>query len=427
VLPNVQASPGPYPSNETPIAANPANSAQLLTGANDYNCPSLQGFYTSGDAGQTWSHTCLGLLPGAFGEGDPVVGYDLNGTAYAGGIDASFTEWDIALEKSTDNGTTWSAPVKAVGPLFAGGVTDKPWLTVDTNSGSPYANSLYVSVTQFDPSSNSAISLSYSRDGGNTWSMSVVDPEQFYPWVDQFSDVAVAPDGTVYVSWMRCLANGSTGDCGGTTASLLISKSTDGGATWSAPSTVASVNLAPDGCSCAFYGSLPNTAVRVSEIPSISVSPAGGQIGRVYAAYYNWTGSYMQVRVSRSSDGGTTWDGGTAMVPGDTHDQFFPWLSVNQHGFVGVSWMDRSVDPNNVNYAEFASRSTDGGNNYTGAVQIATAISNPFNDGFGGFFLGDYTGNVWSGKTGNTLYASWADTRNGFDGQDYVGGYAYTS
>jgi hypothetical protein len=60
----------------------------------------------------------------------------------------------------------------------------------------------------------------------------VVDTEQLFPTVDQFSDLAIGRDGTVYVSWMRCTANEPTGDCGGTTATSLLSKSTDGGNIW---------------------------------------------------------------------------------------------------------------------------------------------------------------------------------------------------
>src|SRR5690348_18342614 len=44
---NVQASMGKKPVNEDPIAANPANAADLLTGGNDFNCTSLMGFFAS--------------------------------------------------------------------------------------------------------------------------------------------------------------------------------------------------------------------------------------------------------------------------------------------------------------------------------------------------------------------------------------------
>ena len=424
VQPNVQASEDGRPVDETPLANNPRNSQQLLTGGNDYNCPSLQGFYASSDGGATWNSTCMATLPGLFGFGDPAVGYDLNNTAYIAGIDAKgdFTDAHIVFEKSTDNGATWSAPAVAVNPTL-GGLTDKEWLQIDTNPASPHANTLYISVTQFDPTGfNTEISVSHSGDGGATWTTSVVDTEQLFPTVDQFSDLAIGKDGTVYVSWMRCTANGPTGGCGGTTATLLLSKSTDGGNTWSAPATIAQVNLAPDTCG-AFYGCLPNTFERVSEIPVIDISNGPVHAGRLYAAFYNWTGTFMQVQVAASSDGGTTWGAAVPVAPAsDTHDQFFPWLSVNSQGVVGVTWLDRRNDPSNVSYEAFATTSSNGGIAFTPNRQIATAPSNPFNDGFGGGFMGDYTGNAWVGKT---LYASWSDTRNTINAQDEVGGFAF--
>jgi hypothetical protein len=51
-------------------------------------------------------------------------------------------------------------------------------------------------------------------------------------------------------------------------------------------------------------------------------------------------------------------------------------------------------------------------------------MSNPFNDGFGGGFMGDYTGNTWAGAT---LFASWMDSRDLTVMQDEVGGFARTN
>ncbi|MEO6989958.1 MAG: hypothetical protein ABI346_01785, partial [Candidatus Baltobacteraceae bacterium] len=104
--------------------------------------------------------------------------------------------------------------------------------------------------------------------------------------------------------------------------------------------------------------------------------------------------------------------------PSDTHDQFFPWLSVSTFGAVGVTWMDRRNDPSNFSYQEFGAASLDGGSTYPN-VQLASGLSNPNNDGFGDGFIGDYTGNAWSvGK----LYASWTDTSTGPPSSDFVGG-----
>jgi len=176
VLPNVQASEGGSPVNEDPIAANPSNSKQLLSGGNDYNCGSLQGFFASSNGGTTWNHTCMNTLSGASGDGDPGVGYDLKNTAYISGIDSGTPDgWDIVFEKSTNNGTSWSAPAVAVRPTFSGGITDKDWLQIDDTATSPHANALYISVTQFASNNNSEISVSHSTNGGSTWTTTVVD------------------------------------------------------------------------------------------------------------------------------------------------------------------------------------------------------------------------------------------------------------
>lgn len=416
----VQASEGGQPVDEDPIASNPISAKQLLTGGNDYNCPSLQGFYTTSDSGSTWTHSCMTTLASAFGDGDPGVAYNTRGLAVISGIDGfSNGTGVIVFEISRNNGSTWSAPRVAVHDIFSGGLTDKPWLAIDTGKTSPNMNNIYISNTMFDPSSNSEIGFSHSSDNGKTWTTVGVDTEQIFPNVDQFSDFVAGPDGTIYATWMRCTANGSAGDCGGTVATMLISKSTDAGSTWSTPVTMATPTLAPDACFCAFYGSLPNTNERVSDLPIIGINP---RTGVLTVAMYNWTGTRMQVVAVNSTDGGTTWSAPVAVSPNGTHDQFFPWLSVNPAGIVGVTWLDRRNDPSNISYQPFASLSKNGGVSFAGNKVLNPALSNPFNDGFGGGFMGDYSGNIWSGAS---LYASWMDTSNGVNSQDEVGGLLY--
>ena len=423
VLPNVQASEGGQPVNEDPIAINPTNNKILLTGGNDYNCfTTFQGFYVSTDGGTTWNHTCMNPLSGASGGGEPGVGFDAKGVAYITGLDVGTSGGsDIVFEKSTNDGKTWSVPAVAVKPLFSGGSTDMDWLQVDNNASSPRVNTLYVSVTQSDASRNSEISVSHSTNGGKTWSTVGVDTKQLYPAVDQFSDVTTDKAGNVYITWMRCTASGSAGDCGDTTASFMMSKSSDGGNTWSTPVTINTATLTPDTCG-SFYGCVPNTNEPLSNIPAIGIDNSTGKhAGYLYVVNYNYTGTYTSVQVTVSTNGGTTWSTPVAVAPtSDNHDQFFPWLSVSSTGIVGVTWLDRRNDPSNLSYEEFAATA----NGVTGLVnsnvQLATQPSNPNNDGFGGKFMGDYTGNAWAGLK---LYASWMDTSNGTNSQDEVGGY----
>ncbi|HEY8696586.1 MAG TPA: sialidase family protein, partial [Rhizomicrobium sp.] len=282
-------------------------------------------------------------------------------------------------------------------------------------------NTLYLSATEVTGTKSSRIVVSRSTDGGATWNLVNVDTLQIYPKVDQFSDLAVADDGTVYVSWMRCTANGPTNDCGGTTASMWFSKSINQGANWSAPTMINDVDLAPDNCG-AFYGCLPNTSVPVSNVPVIAVdNSASPTHGNLYVIEYTWRGFYMKTQVTVSSNGGSVWGSPIRVTPSsDTHDQFFAWINVANNGTVGVSFLDRRNDQANIDYDAFSAYSTNGGASYKD-LQLSTVSSNPFNDGFGGSFLGESTGSGW-GAGAKHLFAAWPDTRTGTSSQDEVGG-----
>jgi hypothetical protein len=277
-------------------------------------------------------------------------------------------------------------------------------------------------VTQFATNNNSTITVSHSTNGGSTWSSAIpVDSTQTYPSVDQFSDLAIGKDGTVYVSWMRCTANGPSGDCGGTTATFYFSKSTDGGNTWSTPKAITTAKLTSDPNFCCFYGQLPGQAEeRVSNIPVIAIdNSTGTHAGNLYVAYYTWTGTQMKVFVAVSSNGGTTWTKKPVAPSTATHDQFFQWVNVSRGGQVGVSWDDRRNDPSNLSYESFMAVSNNGGTSYGTNVDLSAAPSNPLNDGFGGFFIGDYTGNAWNSTS--ALYVVYTDTTTGID-QDFLVG-----
>jgi hypothetical protein len=412
LFPNVQASPGPQSADEHPLAGNPSNAMQLFTGANDLNCTSIVGQYASDDGGTTWKHACLKFGSGSTsGAGDPVGDYDLNNNLFGGGIQFDSTgKGHVWVSKSTDNGTTWGTPVKAV-PAQLGYLTDKPWLETDKNPNSLFKNNIYISSTQFSPGgTNIQIFVSHSSDAGVTWTAKAVGAKQTFPNVDQFSDLAVGADGTVYVSWLRCLANGPQGDCGGTNATMLISKSIDGGNTWTPAVTIATAKLTPDPGFCCFYGGLPvTTSVRVSNIPVNAVSGSGAT-ATVYASFYNWTGTQMQVEVAKSIDGGTTWGAPVRVSTSSTGDEFFQWINLASNGKkLAATWLDRRNDTANKLYRPFFASSNDGVTWSTNHA-ISTTKSDPTKGGGFGTFIGDYRANIWVGKA---VYAVWPDTRTG--------------
>lgn len=429
----------------------PSNDKHLLTGANDFNCVGRGseltpgwlvpdghevgrgvGFYSSRDGGTTWTGTCATPLPGSALVDDPTVAYDSSGIAYAAGGDF-FRQGPIVsaifLERSRDNGAKWSGPSIAVFPFFANGLVGKPWMQIDTSPKSPYQHTIYISAFQGNATCLSALkgcvgltSVSHSSDGGKIWTTVPMGGDNRFPEINCCGDLTIGNNGIVYHSWVRCEAIDPTGSCA--VAEMPISKSTDGGNTWSTEVVIHKVRVATNtrGCGTGFWGCLPNRPAEDADAyPSIAIDNSNGpNAGTLYEVDYTFVeGGYMKVQVAASKDGGATWSAPVGVAPrSDRHDQFFPWISVSETGAIGVTWLDRRDDPKNVSYEAFAAVSTDGGMTFPN-YKLSALPSNPLNDGFGGKFIGDYTGNAWVGKS---LYAAWPDTSNGATSQDMVGG-----
>jgi hypothetical protein len=418
VLPPTQASEGGGTVTDTPIVTNPLNVKDLLLGSTDYNCSSEQssiGSHLSADGGSTWQRVhCMATIATRqhyyLPLDEPSVGYDRNGNAYIAGIyfdSESNGRYGIAaVQKSTD-GTHWDKPTVA---LRQAGQT-APYmtrLTVDTSASSPRMNSLYVSgVVVSDQGSKNQVLVSHSTDAGSTWKQVAVDVVQRYPEQDDLTRMGVGKDGTIYITWIRCASACKTG-------LILFSKSNDGGNTWTSPLRIAKVTMP-------FDWALPNTHERVYNYPAITADNSDGPYsGNLYVAMYTWTGAYLRVQVIRSSDGGMTWSQPVRLTPKtDTHDQFFPAISVSPTGLVGVSWLDRRNDPNNIDYQAFGAISTDGGQSFQPNWQLTAAFSNPKTNGTENNWMGDYTGNTWAG---GDFIAAWMDSSNGVDMQEVVGG-----
>jgi hypothetical protein len=416
VLPPTQVSEGGAEVADAPIVADPVNPAHLLLGSLDGNCRSDLGFFTSSDGGSSWNRTCLTGGIGLYAPSNyPMVGYDRNGVAY---IAAQFTHHTsstfglIGIQRSTD-GINWSpfatAMNKGIAPYY-------PWLAVDTSVDSPYVNNLYVSAVVVGETRNSQyldrLYVSHSSDSGKDWQVVAVAPAQLGLKQDFYTHMTIGKHGTVYLTWMYC-EDGRNYPCSNDEASIVFSKSTDGGNTWSFPTLVATVALREE--------LLPNSNVGIENRPSIGVDNSDGpHSGNLYVSMYNWTGTYLQVQVVRSTDGGITWSTPVPVAPpSDTHDQFFPCLSVSSTGLVGVSWLDRRNDPANIDYQAFAAISSDGGQTFPN-VQLTEAFSDPNINGSGReHWMGDYSGNTWAGPD---FVAAWMDSSNGVDMQDVIGG-----
>ena len=283
--------------NEITMAAWIQNPRLVMGGSNDYrNGDASGGFYVSIDGGYTFNDALVTRGPAGVFEaaGDPVAAIDRNGRMYANYIcfDRTTDDGGVYVQTSADSGLTWSTPAPIAEHINSPGADfeDKPYACCDLSATSPFVNTHYVSWTRFFASGGSPIFISHSSNGGASYTAPVrvsdSDACQFSCpasgpngevyvvfqdyWTSQImvdksldggitwgTDVAVAPfwdvwgqpnpcgtfrtpsypmitcdisggphHGTIYVCWATY--NGSDPD-------ILLSSSSDGGVTWSAP------------------------------------------------------------------------------------------------------------------------------------------------------------------------------------------------
>jgi hypothetical protein len=336
----------------------PNNPNRIVGGANDYvtrtwNCTvngipcsalgdGYSGTYYSNNGGSTWccnsnpnsdytpttDPSQIGtLIPGVEhlvdgpydAGGDPSVAFDSHGNVYYCGLGFNRTSAPntVAVNKGTFDGggnLTWGPPTFINSTTSPSTLNDKPWMAVDSHAGSPFQDRVYVTWTRFIFSAGtgayvqSPIFFVYSTDGGATFSA----PKSIAGNVlyGQGSRPVVGPDGTLYVFW-----DGSTRLA--SLNSTYMVKSTDGGATWSKPLSVSTLTEIPG---------VRDTVFRVNSFPAAAAAPNGdlyatwntevddtnpiytGDTGCAYYLSGNHVSSCHSVAVySKSTDGGGTW------------------------------------------------------------------------------------------------------------------------
>ncbi len=317
---------------------------------------------TSRDRGATWNLPRVIYPAGqTSGQWDPQIVVDpIDGrSVYASWLQNGKS--DTVVAKSTDFGETWSVTV--ANRTNAG--TDKPILAVR-------GQDVYVAYNHAQK-----IWVSSSHDGGATFTSVSIKKTGVLGWALAFGGT-VDPAGNVYISWAGFEQNGGAKG----PVNLFISKSADGGSTWT--NTVIDVSGSPPDCAdflCgwAFLGA--------------QVTVASDASGTLYAL---WSASGKdqdkgpeRIYFARSSDGGQSWsvkeDVSTA-PEGINHA--FPAIAASSAGDVRIAWMDVRLGPWNTYYRS----STDSGGTWSTEVDLSTYVPGYdyiFEDGFR-FPFGDY-------------------------------------
>lgn len=351
--------------SEPAIAVSPLDSGLVLAGSIDINSRGEGlglNYFVSRDGGITWP--TRGDIPkaGKTFQADPSVGFDRFGNAWFLGLTFSqgFPDCDhslFATHNSGDISSGWANPEVF---MFGGDIVidgtratechDKPYLAVD-NTGGPFDGTAYVSWTFFrrvhgvDTNFKSDIFLTYRR--GGTWLLPFDVIRVSNDGNSQFSDLEVAPDGTVYITWVS-----------GATGAIHLSKFDPSTNTPSAPTQIVKLKKSPQ--------SLP-----FGQLQSLAVDQLMGDI--VYVVYtdvLDITRTDTDIFLVRSTDRGTTWSVPKRVNddPLTATDQFFPWITTTKGstsagvGRVDIAFYDKRSDPeNNVLFETWLATSADRG------------------------------------------------------------------
>jgi len=267
--------------NEPTLAIDPRNPMVRTAGSNDYctiptNGDAWAGFYRSSDAGATWVDSLLpgyfldrspqGLaspvhqmaLGGAHAAGDPVQAWDTKGNLfYMGnnfnrgirdGSSGSFRDntgdvWvaTYAASSPSDHATDGSKYVRTVilasNTFGQGSFNDKTGIQVD-QTNSQFSGNVYAAWSDFHGRGCNEIVFSRSTDGGATFSAPMKISSVCS---NQGPNIAIGPGGQVYVSWFA--NNGGNRSIGGNfVEGAAFASSSDGGQTFSKADIVVRFN-----------------------------------------------------------------------------------------------------------------------------------------------------------------------------------------
>jgi len=349
---------------------------------------SALGYSISTNKGTAFSYVGAPMASGDSNQttmGEPSLACANSSTFYYASVwsDNARVRSGVAVAKSADGGKTFAPPTVVISKNAFAHILDHDWLAIDhVNPANLYVVYLDLdfsgTLCGFDdfaqPIPRYAVEMIGSSDAGSSWSAQPTVIEQVCanaadPNVSLAGpQAAVAPDGEVYVAWE------AMGEHGGTLIAreIRVAKSSDSGATFSAPVVVAPVAITGNGAD--LQGS-----IRSSEFPSLAIGIGKTNNGFVYLSWssagftvpdaISTIGSYgfADIMFSQSSNGGTSWstpirvnnnrEGGSVPLS----DQFKPAIATDKTGRIGVCFYDRRRDLNNFLIDRYCASSTNGG------------------------------------------------------------------
>jgi hypothetical protein len=402
----------PTPRSESDIRVNYNDLSKIIASSNDIGSFIQAQFYSS-DGGANWDQTTLPLAPGDVAHSDPAVDWTSDGTAWSFTIGIAPGANTLRGYKSIDGGANWT--FDSTPPATQNNV-DREIMWVDHSPTSPFKDQIYVTWHNGIP----AFVARRTTGAGAAWQAPVQVSGAETTGQGIGGDIKTNSAGDVFVFWP---------DDGGS-RTVYLAKSTNGGATFGAPISIATIfastrriSIPADSSRKArvyisggsyrtatknlVYALWPDLKFDASDPP-----PSGCNTG---LGPGNNVGSLCKsrIRFSRSTDGGATWETPRMLNDqGSLNDQFHSRLSVDEtNGFLVVIYQDTINDPGRLKTDVWMQSSSDDGVTWSTAKQVTTGQTDE--NGVGadlGNQYGDYNG--LSGYVG-TFFPSWTDRRSG--------------
>ena len=279
---------------------------------------------------------------------DPWVSIGPEGTVYGSALsfDVNSPRNTVAALTSYDGGRTWrnvTVLIDDTQPQFA---DDKNSVTADpVRPGSAYQ---VWDRLEFSPDLTEFVDgptyLSVTRDFGRTWSTPRVIVTMA-PFQQTIGNVIVVDHrtGALYNFYESIQYTDATGTAI-EFARFEVVRSTDAGATWSAPTIVANdSSVLPVN---------PNTGQPLRTgfgLPFPAIDPRTGELYMAYEGSDFTGGQYNQIQLVHSTDRGRTWSAPVRVNGDPSVLAFTPSIAVTNDGDVGVTYYDlRKLRPGNT-------------------------------------------------------------------------------